>query len=159
MMLVYYMRVTWVSGLAFLVAFILTFWPSRHRMIAAAIFWTIGIFAISGFHAYDMFARGAIGSAFSSSGPFPLFSWLVPVGSLGLAFTESVLLFPWIPRERALRIGRVIFLIILPPCLILLSLSSRTKDFWPFPLGVSALGYPLLWFRIREYSNDRNDKQ
>ena len=156
MMQAYYVRISWVSGFAFLTAFFLTFWPSRSRMTFAAVLWSAGTLAIAGFSAYSMFLRGGIAYAFSSSGGFPLFAWLIPLVELSLAVTESILLFPQIPQEQALRLGRVLFLTVVPVIVFLVSLPQMMEShFWRFPLGIEWLGLPLLWFRIRENSSDQ----
>lgn len=147
------MRVSWVSGIAFLIAFVLTFWPSRQRMTIAAALWAVGMLSFTGLTAYDLFLRGGIAYAFSSpSSDFPLFAWLVPLVSLGLAITESVLLFPQVPQDRALRVAKVLFLAVVPTFIVLTSLPYMQPGLWQFPLGMHWLGYPLLWFRIRENS-------
>ena len=151
-MQVYFMRVSWVSGIAFFAAFLLTFWPSRARMTIAAALWSIGMLSIAGLSAYDMFLRGGIAYAFSASGGFPLFAWLIPLLGLALALTESVFLFPQMQQERALRLGRVLWLAGVPAFVLLTSLPYMRQGVWQFPLGIQWLGYPLLWFRIRENS-------
>jgi hypothetical protein len=159
MMQIYYMRVSWISGIAFFLAFLLTFWPSRSRMTVGAALWMVGILSITGMSAYNMFQGGSISYAFSPSGNFPLFGWLIPLVSLLLAITESILLFPWISQELAIRLGRVLFLVIVPAFVLLTSLPYiHQGGFWQFPLGISWLGYPLLWFRIREKQDDRSKR-
>lgn len=150
MMQVYWMRVNWISGIAVFVAFVLTFWPSRFRMIIAATLWATGILAIVGLRAYDFLLRGGIGYAFSATTGFPLYAWLIPLISLLLAITECVLLFPWIPQQGALRIGTFLFLTLVPAFYVFQSLQFSPPGHWRFPLGFEWVGYPLLWFRIRE---------
>lgn len=151
MMQVYYMRVSWVSGIACFAAFLLTFWPSRHRMTTAAVLWVIGMLSITGLTAYGQFMQGGISYAFSSpSSSFPLFAWLIPLLSVALAVAESVLLFTWIEQALALRIGKILFLVVVPAYLLLASLPYARMGFWQFPVGITWLGFPLLWFRIRE---------
>jgi len=150
-MQVYYLRASWVSGIACFAAFFLTFWPSRHRMTAAAVLWVIGMLSNTGVIAYDQFISGGISYAFSpSSSSFPLFAWLVPLLSVGLAVAESVLLFTWIEQGRALLIGKILFLAVVPGYVVLASLPYARMGFWHFPVGICWLGFPLLWFRIRE---------
>lgn len=147
-MQVYNMRVSWVSGIAFFIAFILTFWPSRTRLTVASILWVIGVFAITGLSAYGQFEQGGIAYAFGApSSGFPLFAWLLPLLSIVFAMAESILLFPWIEQERALGLGKILFLIVVPAYLLFASLPYIR---FGFPIGISWLGFPLLWFRIRE---------
>jgi hypothetical protein len=150
MMQVYYNRVGWISGIAFFGAFLLTFWPSRLRMVVAAVLWTIGMLTITGLIAYSQSMQGAIAHAFNSSRAFPLFGWLAPLISIVLAVIECVLLFPWVKQKRALDVGKILFLAVVPAFLVLFAIPSWRESFSPFPLGIQWLGYPLLWFRIRE---------
>jgi hypothetical protein len=74
----------------------------------------------------------------------------VPLLSIVLAVVECILLFPWIKQRTALDVGKMLFLFIVPAFVILSSLPSWRYGFGRFPLGIEWLGFPLLWFRIRE---------
>jgi hypothetical protein len=140
------------SGIALFAAFVLTFWSARPIMLVAAVLWAIGFLPPTAWHAFRLFHQGQMASAFSGE-PLPLVSWLIPVISMALAIAETVLLFPWVTQKRALRIGKILFLAIVPAVVLLTGFSSMRAPFHQFPLGVSWLAYPLLWFRIRERLN------
>ena len=146
--------VIWVGGIALLFAFLITFLPSRPALIVGAVLWSIGIFSTTGLQAYWLFFQGQTDYAFSS-GPFPLVAWLVPVISIVLAVVESALLFPWVSQKRALALGKILFLIIVPAVVLFSAFPRMGSPFYQFPLGASWLAYPLLWFRIREKLDDR----
>jgi hypothetical protein len=146
--------VPWVGGIALFVGFLLTFLPSRPALIFAAVLWSIGIYSTTGWEAYMLFFQGQMAHSFSGE-PFPLFAWLIPLTSVLLAVAESMLLFPWVPQKRALWIGKVLFLVVVPAVVLLTALPKMHGPFYWFPLGASWLAYPLLWFRIREKLNDR----
>ncbi|MBI5773120.1 MAG: hypothetical protein HZA89_05165 [Verrucomicrobia bacterium] len=157
MMQVYYQRVDWISGLALFAAFLLTFWPSRRRLSVAAVLWVVGSFAIHGIRGYDMLSRGGI--AYASSPPsssFPLFSWFIPLSSLVMVTAASALLATQFEQKKALKLGRILFLVIWPTLTLLLALPEwlQAGERHPlgirWPLGLGWIGTPLLWFRIRE---------
>lgn len=154
---VYYARAAWITGIAFFVAFLLTLWPNRFRILTAAILWDVGMLANQGILAYDTFLRGGIAYAFNTSGGFPVFGYLFPLVNLTLALWLSALLFPGVSQARALFVGKILLLVVWPAFVLL--------QWWPqqsrgglhfFPLGTMWLIYPVLWFRIRELIGNRS---
>jgi len=116
--------------------------------MVAAVLWGIGMFSITGLSAYGAIAQSGVGYAGTTSSPsFLLTVLLVPLVSMFLAVAEFVFLFPWLSQDHALLIGRILFLLIVPAFILLTRHSGLSGE---FPLGIQWLGYPLLWFRIRE---------
>ncbi len=154
---VYYERVSWISGTALLIAFLLTFWPNRTRILIAAALWSFGMLITAGLSAYDAFLRGGIAYAFNASSGFPLGGLLIPMASLALAAAQSLLLFPVVSQNRALFLGKILLLVIWPALILLQWLPQQSRhSFHFFPFGTLWLGYPLLWFRIRENYAPKN---
>ena len=149
MIQIYFTCVSWISGITFFVAFLLTFWPSRARVLTAAALWTVATFVLVGFSSYWIIWGANFGYAFNHSAGFPLFGWLLPLSTVAFALAESCLLFPWVFQSRALFLGRIIYLLVAPLCAIILYLRQSEHNL-PFPLGAEWLGHTLLWFRIRE---------
>ena len=147
--------VPWASGIGLFVAFLLTFWAARAVLIFAAVLWAIGVLSATGWEAYGLFFQGQMAYAFGG-GRFPVFAWLVPLISVVLAVVESALLFPWVPQKRALWIGKILFLLVVPAMILVKAFPRVGHPFYLYSLGVSWLAYPLLWFRIREKLNDRS---
>jgi hypothetical protein len=148
MMQDYYVCVSWIEGASAYVAFLLTFWTNRFGILSAATLWSIGAITLSGFVAYDYLSRGAFGVGFSSE-PFPIVLWLYPLLLLAIAICESMLLFPWITKHRALLVGRWLLLIAWP-CIVLFKDFPDVYWFRGFPLASEWVVLGLLWFRIRE---------
>jgi hypothetical protein len=123
-------------------------------MIFAAVLWAIAVLSTTGWDGYLLFHQGLMAHSFSAE-PVPLFAWLVPVIKVLLAVVESALLFPWVPQKRALALGKILFLLIVPAVVLLTALPQMRGPLYWFPLGASWLAYPLLWFRIREKLDDR----
>jgi len=143
----------WIEGIAFFIAFLLTFWPSHNRMTIAAKLWTIGMLSTGILFACvilkPLFATITlvnISATFSFVFSPPILLSLI---SLVLVITESTLLFRF-SQERALRLGKVLFLFIVPVFMLLKDFLLMPLGHIYFPLGVSYIGYALLWLRIRE---------
>lgn len=149
-MQLYLLQVGWLSGISFFVAFLLTFWPSRLRLRIAAVLWMVGVLAVTGLSAYSMFLQGSMAHAFAPQGRLPIFAWLVPLLWLLLTLVECLLLLPIVSQPTALRAGKFLFLIVVPVFMVVIALPGWRYGGAHFPIGIEWLGYPLLWFRIRE---------
>jgi hypothetical protein len=158
MMSVYYDRVSWISGVAFLVAFVITLWPSRKTICLASILWAVGSLADAGLSAFSMYAQGGISFAFSTHGGFPLFALVLPLLSLSSIVSAGVLLLPRVSKEKARKGALVIFLIALPLVVVVPWLAYFRQGMHRFPFGIGWLGMPLLWFRIRELTDKNEEK-
>lgn len=150
MMSVYYDRVSWISGIAFIAAFLLTLWPSKTKLSAAGVLWFVGALAEHGLSAFSMYVQGGISFAFSTSSGFPLFALVLPLLSLSSVVTAGVMLLPRISKERARKSALCIFLVVLPVVVVVPWLTYLHQGMHRFPFGIGWLGLPLLWFRIRE---------
>lgn len=143
-----------VAITAFFTAFVLTFWPSRVRLVFAAIFYGIGIVACLSPYAYLHFAQGATWTL----GRFPTLEWLLPILFLCFAVVAALLLWPIVPRKIAFKYGIVLFFVI-APILIFLKLLPEYLQFHRalYPFDLTWLLYAILWFRIREtYQKQEN---
>jgi hypothetical protein len=60
------------------------------------------------------------------------------------------LLWPSIPQQKALRFGKILHFVILPPLILWLSVGWVDNHLRLLPYDLTWLVYVLLWFRIRE---------
>jgi len=126
-----YSSCIFINGLALFVAFLLAFKENPRHTTCAAILWIISIISIGGYcYSYSLL-NGKI------------------LALLALSGAASVLLFPWVSRRVAMPLAKILFLVITPPLLLLLSAPTLGSSY-QFPLGASYVGYTMLWFRIRE---------
>jgi hypothetical protein len=143
-----------IDAVAFFVAFVLTVWPSRARLIVASSLYVVGMFFIMGLFTYSTFniARMLIGLSDSgSSNPIALIAYVIPITGGVYAITASALLLPAIPQKRAMRLGMILHLIVLPILVALLSVHGAPPVLRSvYPTDLKWLAFGLLWFRIRE---------
>jgi hypothetical protein len=153
---VYLERSSWVAGITFFIAFALTCWPSRRSIMLAAVLYCIGTLTNLGTHSYIFlsFALMGWGMSDSSAQSFPIFGWLFPLWIAGYGVACCVFLLPFISRRRAIFAGRILHLVVLPPLVIFLMISSYHGMHHLMPIELSWLVYPLLWFRIRDWNFD-----
>jgi hypothetical protein len=157
MMSVYSERALGVAGLVFFVAFVLTCWPCRWTLVSAGILYVIGVLTNLGILAFQCFQGFAINWGTSDSPPqsFPLIGWLLPAWVLGYAVAASVLLLPYIPQQKAILLGRILHLVVLPLLVVFLLVGPLYQFQRMAAHSLSWLVYGLLWFRIRERYRDR----
>jgi hypothetical protein len=152
MLTLYVVRSTWVAGVAFFAALVLTFWPRRWCSVLAAILYSAGILTRLGILGYSFFMMVGISYGLSDSGsPNRLALWglIIPVGLMVYAVAASVLLWHKISQEKALLFGKILHLCFFPPLVLFLLVATR-PPFAPHPFELAWLVYGLLWFRIRE---------
>jgi hypothetical protein len=140
-----------LAGIIFSISFILTLWPGRRRLIAAAVLYSAGILITMGFIVYYIcfFMRMIYGLSDSGHAnnisPLGLIwpMWAIAYPCLAIAF-----LWPSIAQKRALWWGKIVHLAIGLPIIIATHALNRTT--FAYGLEVGWLAYALLWFRIRE---------
>ncbi|MCD4653233.1 hypothetical protein K8T06_04800 [bacterium] len=140
------MKSIWIIEIAFFAAFLITFWPTRKCLSLAAVLWTVGIFSMTGPWVYYIFFTNRYEqNQFYSRSPL-LLVWILPLSLLLVSIVQSGLLFPFIQKERALRVGKIFFLLVIP---FIYFLYSRFYNFDYMALTIW-FGASVLWFRIRE---------
>jgi hypothetical protein len=145
----FFAQVGWVAASCFIAAFVLTFWPSRVRSSVAAILFGIGILTRLSTFAYAYFTAAGAAWGFSrDTQPPGVTWWAMPVQLVLYALAACILLWPTIPQQRALLLGKILHLLFGVPLFAFL-LIPRTLQFHT-PLELTWLVYALLWFRIRE---------
>jgi hypothetical protein len=136
-----------IAMTSFFTAFVLTFWPSRMRLVFAAILYGVGIIACQAPYAYLHFAQGATWTF----GRFPILEWLLPTLLLLFAIAAALLLWPFIPQKIAFKCGIVLFFGVAPVLIFLKLLPEYLQFHWLLrPFDLTWLLYAILWFRIRE---------
>ncbi len=148
-------RVTGIAAsVALGIAFILTLWPSRGRLAASAVLYAIGFLSGITFSVYFTggFAWTVSGLSPMSVDSSPVLVLLVgllrPMLAVGYSLGAVALLWPSIPQEKALRLGKLLHLTVGLPAAGLAGLCPLSTVASAF--GVGWLAYVLLWFRIRE---------
>lgn len=143
-----------IASVAFVIAFILTLWPSRSRLAASAVLYVIGFLSGITFSVYFTggFAWSISSLSRMSTESSPVLILLLglvrPAFAVGYALGAAVLLWPSIPQEKALRLGKLLHLAVGLPAAGLAGLRPLSPVASAF--GVGWLVYVLLWFRIRE---------
>jgi hypothetical protein len=156
-LMLYIQQAGWISGFALLVAFVLTFWNGRNVCRLAAAFYSmgaiIGIGAGVYFRVFSTWIIYHLTDGPPASSAILTTALAIPIGTALYGLGAVVLLWPGISQEKALRLGKILHLIILPllilPVIIAAFFSNQGETY-------SELGwlvYPLLWFRIRENYN------
>jgi hypothetical protein len=135
----------WIAAASFLSAFILTFWPSRVRSGIAALLFSGGILAKLSAHAYSFYLALNINSGLVRLSPL---WWVLPALLVCYGIAASALLWPSIGQEHALRLGKILHLLIAPPLIAALVFPWYHEHRRAFDL--TWLVYAILWFRIRE---------
>jgi hypothetical protein len=143
-----------IASLAFFIAFILTLWPRRVLILAAAILFAVGTWASLGVLARNYFVMGAMAYGMSDSG-YPntvaLFWLLLPLTIALYALFAPILLLPSIPQAIAMRLGIILNLTFIPLMagFNLLEAYVGTQGHF-LPDVLKWLVYALLWFRVRQ---------
>ena len=148
-------RLAWIPGAALLAAFILTFWDRQATRRLAAAFYTAGMLIGFGLSAYVQIFFVWMNYHLTDGPPVgtsilvaALAFQIVPVL---YALIAIALLWPGIPQEKALSLGKILHLIVLPSVwLITLIALTLGSEHGPTIGGLGSLAYPFLWFRIRE---------
>lgn len=142
-----------ITALAFLTAYLLSFWPGRRNSPSAAILYSIGILVSVGILAWGYLFAVRISYGLSDSGSpnsIALVGLALPILAVIYAVAAVVLLWPEIPERSAMRWGRVLHLVILPPLAILGFAATYQRAHGFLASELKWLVYGLLWFRIRE---------
>ena len=142
-----------VSALAFLAAYLLSFWPGRRSSPCAAILYSVGILINLAFLAWSYLLLVRISYGLSDSGSpnsVALVGLAMPILATAYAIAAVVLLSPSISQYRAMRWGKVLHLVILPPLAILAFAITYQRVHGLLSNELKWLVYGLLWFRIRE---------
>jgi hypothetical protein len=161
MLPLYMVRSTWLVGIVFFAALVLSCWRRPWSSISAAVLYALGILIRLGFLAYAFTVRVEIGYGASDSGSAnsaALWGLVVPVGLSVYAVAATVLLWPTVSQEKALLLGKILHLCFFPPLVLFLLFISQPA-FAPHPFELSWLVYPVLWFRIREGYAGRGSSQ
>jgi hypothetical protein len=142
------------ASIALTVAFILTLWPGRRRLAAAAVLYAMGVLSGIAFSVYFTggFAWTVSGLSGMGTDSSPVLILLAGLLRTALAIVYAVgaaaLLWPSIGQEKALRFGKLLHLAVGLPAAALAGLCPLSP--LAFAFGVGWLVYALLWFRIRE---------
>ncbi len=142
------------ASVALSVAFILTLWPSRGRLATSAVLYVIGLLSGIIFSVYFTggFARIMSGLSRTNADSSPVLVLLAgllrPALAVVYALGAAALLWPSIPQEKAIRLGKLLHLALGLPTAALTGLCPLSPVASAF--GVGWLVYALLWFRIRE---------
>lgn len=148
----------WFSGIAYLVAFLFTLWPSRTRLNLAAVFWAFGALTPAGFMVFRLKDFHLMEVVLLSHNPIPILWWLSPILDLFCFVIAGYLLLPRVSKAAARKGALWIFLVVMPVMIILRWPATDNSSRFTFPFNLTWLGVPLLWFRIRELrDSDRPD--
>jgi hypothetical protein len=142
-----------ITALAFLTAYLLSFWPGRRNSASAAILYSIGILINLGLLAWSYLLLVRMSYGLSDSGSpnsVALVGLVLPVVAIIYAISAVVLLWPPIPQHKAMRWGKVLHLTILPLLAILAFAITYQRVHGLLSNELKWLVYGLLWFRIRE---------
>jgi|JI10StandDraft_1071094.scaffolds.fasta_scaffold180141_2 hypothetical protein len=140
---------SWIQGLTWIAVLLLTLWPTRRRLTVASVLWLLASLLKSGSAGYSLFVGVAMVMSYSSRS-FPVLAWLLPLVSLGVVFAEASLLRSSVRPDAAMRVGRILLLVVDPALQLVPHVGSFLRGIPDFPLGVVWLVPVLLWFRIRE---------
>ncbi len=143
-------RLEWIAAIVFFVAFVLTFWQSRVRLLIAAILFSVGIIAKFGIFASGFFLALRMRDVFFSAEAMKTsrFWWALPVLLLCYGIAVCVLLWPSITQRKAMQVGKILHLLFAPP--LILVMVYQYNHWYRHPFDLTWLVYALLWFRIRE---------
>ena len=110
MLMLYAQRMSWIPGIVLPVAFILTFWSGRIICRLAAALYIVGTLVSIGLGAYIsivfIWMNYHLTDAPSVNPAVLVVALPLPVGTVLYALGAVVLLWPGIPQEKALRLGK-----------------------------------------------------
>ena len=139
---IYHTKITnWIACITFFAAFVLTLWPDRRRSCWAAASFSLGLLARLIYLAIYYFSAVTDGGDSHPTECLVISAWV-----LVYAVAAVWLLWPSIPQQRALRLGKILHLVVLPPLVIWLDVGWADMN----PFNLTWLLYAVLWFRIRE---------
>ena len=154
MLMLYMQWMSWIPGITLPAAFILTFWSGRITCRLAAILYGVGMLVSVGLGAYVriffIWMNYHLTDAPSANPAVLVAAFPLPIATVLYALGAVALLWPGIPQEKALCLGKILHLIIMP---LLISIMIVGAFFGSQGEAYSELGwliYPFLWFRIRE---------
>lgn len=142
-----------ITVIAFLAAFVCTFWHNRLSIRFAAILFAVGCLASIGVEVcWRLFGTWFMYHMTDSSEPntIALLTLILPVIMAGYAIASCILLLPGIPQLRAVSYGKILHLVVLPVFVLILFVGAF------FAFQGEAFGelkwlvYGPLWFCIRE---------
>jgi hypothetical protein len=147
----YYTEISrWIACITFFAAFVLTLWPDTRRAWCAAVLYSVGLLARLIYLAIRYFSTVASGSDGYPSDVHPTDCVVIAIWVLIYASAAVWLLWPSIPQQKALRFGKILHFVILPPLILWLSVGWVDNHLRLLPYDLTWLVYVLLWFRIRE---------
>lgn len=162
-MLRYYLdRVSWIVGITFLTAFVLTFWRGRVISRLAAALYSVGTLVGNGFTIWAwvmvVWINFHLTDAPSVDYGALWIALILPAAVALYTLGAVILLWRGISQRKALRLGKILHLIVLPLFLLVMmagSLFSRGGLAAPW---ASSFICALMWFRIRErYETEREN--
>ncbi len=140
----------WIACITFFAAFLLTLSPTEKRARVAAVLFSFGLLARLINLAVLNFSVVTSGSDGQPTNVHPTMSLISSFWIMIYAIAAIWLLLPYLPQTRALFLGKVLHLVILPPLVLWLSVGLVNHTITVLPYDLTWLVYTLLWFRIRE---------
>jgi hypothetical protein len=157
MLMLYVQRMGWIPGFALLAAFILTFWSRRIISRLAATLYSVGALVGIGLIAYARIFSIWVNYHLTDGPPADpailAVALSLPIGTVLYAFGAVALLWPGIPQEKALGLGKILHLIILPLLILIMVIAAFFSFHGEVYSELGWLVYAFLWFRIRESYN------
>jgi hypothetical protein len=147
----YYQNILrWIACITFFAAFVLTLWPNTSRTRCAAVLFGVGLFASLLHLAIYYFSFVKAGSNGEPTDVHPTACLVIGIWVLFYALAAVWLLSPSISQQKAIRFGKILHLVILPPLVLWLTVGWVEHHMTLGPYNLAWLVYALLWFRIRE---------
>jgi hypothetical protein len=134
----------WIACITFPIALLLTFAPSVRAAWCAAGLFCIGLFTRFAYVALYYF------SVHANADAHPADCLLISILAAAYAVAAVALLHPSIPQGRALRLSKILHMLVLLPLALFLGVGWVNDRMILRPYDLSCLVYVLLWFRIRE---------
>jgi hypothetical protein len=149
----YFGQANWIAALLLALAFILTFLRGQTLWRLAAGFYSLGTFVSIGIKVYLWLFSVLLAFGFGDSG-YPNFLALLglpfPILVSFYAIASIVLLWPWISQKYAMRLGKILHLIIFPIFFAFIFVGEFSGHRGNALFDLQWLVYGPLWFRIRE---------
>jgi hypothetical protein len=143
-----------IALITFFAAFVLTLWPNRVRIMAAAVLYAVGTWISLGIVARNYFLMVRISYGLSDSGSAntaALFWLLLPITAVIYALAAPALLWPSIPQAIAMRYGKILHLVLIPLLALVMFAQAYANSHGYFLSDqLKWLVYALMWFRIRQ---------
>jgi hypothetical protein len=140
----------WIACITFFAAFVLTLWPDTKRAYWAAASFCLGLLARLIYLAIYYFSAVTARSDGYPSEVHPTDCLVISAWVLVYAAAAVWLLYPSIPQQKALRFGKILHLVVVPPLVLWLAVGWVDHRTILSPYDLTWLLYAVLWFRIRE---------